>query len=73
MTREELEKLIDDEVNATVTSTNMREPEVESPNQIVQEQPAFSPEAKQVARRRANLSKEELDDIIFYGGEKPGK
>lgn len=64
MNRKELEKLIDGEVTRLFDSMNMREPQ---PEEIQGE----TVEQQQPVKNRANLSKEELDDIIFYGGEKP--
>lgn len=62
MNKKELEKLIDDEVARIFSSVNIREPQPE---------PIQADANPQPTRTRAELSGEELDDIIFYGGEKP--
>ena len=59
MTREELEKMIDDEVVASLGST-MQEPQKPKPQ----------PQKQAPIKTAADLSEEELDDIIFYGGKK---
>ena len=60
MTREELDNMIEDEVSmAMAMDSTMREPE----------QPKEGP--KMPIKTTADLSEEDLDEIIFYGGIRP--
>lgn len=63
MNRKELEELIDSEVDKVMSSLNMREPQLEPESQ--QQTNSY------VAPKRASISEEELDEILFYGGKKP--
>jgi len=62
MTRDELDKMIDDEVEAALSQVNtIREPE------------AANPVPKKPQPTSAKLNDDELDEMIFYGGDKPEK
>jgi hypothetical protein len=60
MTKKELEKLIDTEVSKVFIDLTAKEPQIKKPStQKVYQQPQI------------NLTEEELDEILFYGGNKP--
>lgn len=60
MTKKELEKLIDIEVSKVFINLTSKEPEVKRPSS-----------KKLYQQTQVNLSEEELDEILFYGGKKP--
>lgn len=57
MTRKELLQMIEDEVYGALQSTVT--------------EPAIPQQEIKPVQKRANLSNEELDEVIFFGGEKP--
>jgi hypothetical protein len=60
MTKKELEKLIDTEVSKVFINLTAKEPQIKKPSpQKTHQQPQI------------NLTEEELDEILFYGGNKP--
>ena len=60
MTKKYLEKLIDTEVSKVFINLTAKEPQLKKPEAIaVKIQP------------QVNLTEEELDDILFYGGKRP--
>jgi hypothetical protein len=60
MTRKDLEKLIDTEVSKVFINLTAKEPQLKKPEATaVKIQP------------QVNLTEEELDDILFYGGKRP--
>ena len=60
MTKKELEKLIDTEVSKVFINLTSKEPQIKkSLPQKLYQQPQI------------NLTEEELDDILFYGGKRP--
>lgn len=63
MNKQELLKIIEDEVADIVSKKTVKEPEIKS------EPKPTKPSAS--TQTTANLSEEELDEIIFYGGKKP--
>ena len=65
MNREELQKLIDAEVSKFLSNNYMEETKSEQPKNVQIQNPI--PPTNQIA----NLTEEELDDILFYGGKKP--
>lgn len=65
MNRKELEELIDSEVDKVLSNTNMTEPQPELEPEQTQNVSAYVPP------KRASMSEEELDEILFYGGHKP--
>lgn len=64
MNRVDLERLIDSEVSKVFSNLVSKEPETEKE---VEKDEVIN----QNIRTQANLSEEELDVILFYGGNKP--
>jgi hypothetical protein len=62
MTRKDLEELIDAEVSKVFADMVSKEPQPE---------PSPEGELSYPTRRMANLSEDELDEILFYGGTRP--
>jgi hypothetical protein len=65
MNREELQKLIDEEVSKVLSDSFMEEIKPEQSNEVQNIVP--TPQTKQIT----NLTEEELDDFLFYGGKRP--
>ena len=59
MTRKELMQMIEDEVYGALQST------------VTEPVPTQSVKPVKPVQTRADLSNEELDEVIFFGGEKP--
>ena len=64
MNRKELERLIDSEVSKVFSDMVSKEPESE--NKIDVSQKSNTP-----TNKIANLTEEELDNILFFGGKRP--
>lgn len=60
MTKKELEKLIDIEVSKVFINLSSKEPQIKK-----------SLPQKSYQQPQINLTEEELDDILFYGGKRP--
>jgi hypothetical protein len=60
MTKKELEKLIDTEVSKVFINLTSKEPQIKK-----------SLPQKSYQQPQINLTEEELDDILFYGGKRP--
>ena len=64
MNREELQKLIDEEVSKVLSDSFMEEVKPEQSNEVQNVNPTHQP--KQIT----NITEEELDDFLFYGGKR---
>jgi hypothetical protein len=64
MTRKELEQLIDSEVSKIFSDMVSKEPQSDKNNELSQD-------SQTNINKIANLTEEELDDILFYGGKRP--
>jgi hypothetical protein len=64
MNRKELEKLIDNEVSKIFSDMVSKEPESENKIDVSQKSDIQ-------INRVANLTEEELDEILFFGGKRP--
>ncbi len=64
MNRKELEKLIDNEVSKIFSDMVSKEPESENEIDVSQKSDIQ-------INRVANLTEEELDEILFFGGKRP--
>jgi hypothetical protein len=60
MTKKELEKLIDTEVSKVFINLTSKEPQVKK-----------TLPQKSYQQPQINLTEEELDEILFYGGKRP--
>lgn len=60
MTKKELEKLIDTEVSKVFINLSSKEPQIKK-----------SLPQKSYQQPQINLTEEELDEILFYGGKRP--
>jgi hypothetical protein len=61
MKKKELEKLIDTEVSKVFINLTSKEPQIKK-----------SLPQKSYQQPQINLTEEELDEILFYGGKRPG-